>query len=43
VNGGEAARPRRGVLSRPRDTPVSNHGQVNVRQGKIRTGLERLP
>jgi hypothetical protein len=43
VNGGEAARRRRGVLGGPEDTPVSYRGQVNARQGEIRAGLERLP
>jgi hypothetical protein len=40
---GKAARRGRGVLGGPEDTPVSNHGQVNARQGEIRAGLERLP
>jgi hypothetical protein len=43
VNGGEVAKRRRGVLGMPKDTPMSNHRQVNARQGKIRSGLERLP
>jgi hypothetical protein len=34
VNEGEAARRRRAVLGGPKDTPVSNRGQVNARQGK---------
>jgi hypothetical protein len=38
-NGGEAVKRRRGVLGGPGDTPVSNHGQVNARQGKIKAGL----
>jgi hypothetical protein len=41
--GGEAARRWRGVLGGPGDTPVSNCGHVNVRQGKTRAGPERLP
>jgi hypothetical protein len=43
VNGGEAAKRRRGVLDGSKDTLVSNRGQVNARQGEIRAGLERLP
>jgi hypothetical protein len=43
VNGSEAARRWKGVLGGPRDTPVSNCGQVNARQGEIRVGLEQLP
>jgi hypothetical protein len=31
VNGGEAAKRRRGVLGKPEDTPMSNRGRVNVR------------
>jgi hypothetical protein len=40
---GEAARRRRGVLGGPEDTPVSNHGQVNARQGEISARQEWLP
>jgi hypothetical protein len=43
VNGAEATRRRRGVLGGPGNTPASNRGQVNARQGKVRVGLGRLP
>jgi hypothetical protein len=43
VNGIEAAERRRGVLGGPGNSPASNRGQVNARQGKIRAGLGRLP
>jgi hypothetical protein len=43
VDGTEATGRWRGVLGGPGNTPASNRGQVNARQGKIRAGLGRLP
>jgi hypothetical protein len=43
VNGTEATGRRRGVLGGLGNTPESNRGQVNVRQGKIRAEIGWLP